>query len=133
MGSDLGFTSQIEMRTDVARVALSGELDMATAPLLEEWLAPLEADGAAVIMLDLRDVMFIDSSGLGVLLQASRRAQTNGHRFLVVGSSPAARHLFELTGTQFLTDDRAAGVLHRFAGNHRKQDLKPDSDRGPSG
>ena len=133
MRSTPGFTSEIELRNDIARVALSGDLDVGTAPLLEEWLAPLEADGAAVIMLDLRDLMFIDSAGLGVLLQARRRAEANGHQLLVVGSSPRARRLFELTGTQFLIDEQAVGVLHRFAGNHRKHDRKPDSDGGPSG
>ena len=133
MGFAPAFTSQVEWRNDIALVALSGELDMATAPLLEGCLAPVEADGPASIMVDLRDLMFIDSTGLGVLLRARGRAEANGHRLLVVGASPTARRLFELTGTQFLIDQQAVGVIHRFARNRPGQDLMLDSDGGPSG
>lgn len=133
MASEPAFTAQIESRNGVARVALRGELDTATAPLLEESLAPLESNGFTSIMLDLRDLKFLDSSGLRVLLAASERAETNGHRLLLVGATPGARRLFELTGTQFLIDGQAVGVLHRFAGNRRERNRHPGSDRDPRG
>lgn len=133
MGSAPAFTSQVEWRDSVALVALSGDLDLATAPLLEGCLGPVEADGPASIMVDLRDLMFIDSTGLGVLLRARARAEMNGHQLLVVGASPAARRLFELTGTQFLVDQEAVGVIHRFARNRPGRELMLDSDGGPSG
>lgn len=133
MVSEPAFTAQIESRNGVARVALRGELDTATAPLLEESLAPLESNGFTSIMLDLRDLKFLGSSGLRVLLAASERAETNGHRLLLVGATPGARRLFELTGTQFLIDEQAVGVLHRFAGNRRERNRHPGSDRDPRG
>ena len=43
----------------VATVALSGDLDMATAPILTESLAPFEGNGVSTIVLDLRDLRFI--------------------------------------------------------------------------
>jgi anti-sigma B factor antagonist len=131
MVSAPAFTSQVEWRNDIALVALSGELDLATAPLLEGCLAPVEADGPVSIMVDLGDLIFIDSTGLGVLLRARGRAETNGRQLLVVGASPAARRLFELTGTQFLIDQQAVGVLHQFARNRPGRGPKHDSDRGP--
>lgn len=133
MASEPAFTAQIELRNAVARVALRGELDRATAPLLEESLAPLESNGFTSIMIDLRDLKFIDSSGLRALLAASQRAETNGHRLLLVGATPGARRLFELTGTQFLIDGQATGVIHRFAGSRRDRNRHPGSDRSSGG
>ena len=133
MGSAPAFSSQIEWRDTVALVALSGELDLATAPLLEECLAPVEADGPTSLVVDLRDLMFMDSTALHVLLRARGRAETNGHQLLVVGANPAARRLFELTDTQFLIDQQAVGVLHRFARNRPGRALNLESERGPSG
>lgn len=96
--------TRVERRGGVAVMALSGELDMATAPILRENLARVEDSGAVSIMLDLSEVTFIDSSGLKEFLEARSRAQDNGHRLLMSGASPAAQRLFELTGTRFLLE-----------------------------
>lgn len=98
--------TRVEGRDGVAVIALSGELDMATAPILRENLARVEDSGAGTIALDLREVTFIDSSGLEEFLEARGRAQDNGHRLLVSGASPAAQRLFELTGTRFLLHEQ---------------------------
>lgn len=125
MGSEPAFAAEIESRNGVIWVGLSGELDMSTAPILTERLAPLAADGVASIMLDIRDLRFIDCSGLRVLLKASQRAETNGHRILVVGATRAARRLFELTGTQFLIGEQDAGsAIHPFARNNGHRTLR---------
>ena len=119
MGPEPDFAAEIESRNGVTKVALSGELDMSAASILTKSLAPIEASEVASIMLDIRDLRFIDSSGLRVLLEASQRAETNGHRILVVGATRAARRLFELTGTQFLIGEQDAGsAIHRFARNN---------------
>jgi len=99
------FGTRVEERDGIAVMALSGELDMASAPILREDLAEVEASGVPAIMLDLREVTFIDSTGLHEFLQARSRAQDNGHRLLMTGASPAAQRLFELTGTRFLLDE----------------------------
>lgn len=115
MGFAPQFTARIESRNGVARIALEGELDMATVPVLSDHLARFEADGVAGIMLDLRDLTFVDCSGLRTFLEARERSQANGHRFILVGASPSARRLFELTGAQFLLDEQdAATLLDRF-------------------
>jgi anti-sigma B factor antagonist len=112
----MGFQPFFEVRSQeqdgVATIALSGELDMATAPILSEDLAPFEGNGASTIVLDLRDLTFIDSTGLHALVEARSRAVSFGDRLLLSGASPAARRLMELTGTLFLLDD-AEG----FSGN----------------
>jgi anti-sigma B factor antagonist len=106
MNSQPLFGTRVEGRDGVAVMAFSGELDVATAPILRENLARVEARGATTIMLDLREVTFIDSSGLKEFLEARSRAKDNGHRLLMSGASPAAQRLFELTGTQFLIDEQ---------------------------
>ena len=118
MGSEPQFTAQINSRNGVASIALRGELDQATVSDLEGHLAPFESDGVSAIMLDLRELTFIDSVALHSLVRARERAQTNGQQLILVGARPTARRLFELTSTEYLLDDReTVGVLNRFVGS----------------
>ena len=115
----------VESRNGVARLALNGELDMASAQQLSEWIEWAEHDGAATIMLDLRGLSFIDSSGLRALIQAHDRANSNGHQLLLVAATEAARRLFEMTGTKHLLDEReAVSTLEQF--------VRPSGNRSPS-
>lgn len=116
MGTGRSFTTRIDERNGVTRLALCGELDLAAAPTLVEELTALEREGVRAIMLDLRELTFIDSSGLHAIVQAYRRSQLNRHQLLLVGANPHARRLFELTGTEFLLDAKGTSrVLGRFA------------------
>jgi len=111
-------TTRIETRNGVTSVALAGELDMATVSILNQELATLERDGSRAIVLDIRDLGFIDSSGLHALVRAHQRAEHDGHRLLLVGANTFARRLCEMTGTQFLLDAKGtADVLGRFTGD----------------
>lgn len=79
-------------------LAVSGEVDLASSPALEEALQ--EADGAesSVVVLDLREVEFMDSAGLAVVVKAHQRARRAGKRFGLVNRSPQVRRLLSLTG-----------------------------------
>ena len=79
------------------RIALSGELDIANAERLETELASIEAESPATLVLDLRQVEFMDSTGLRTVLAASERARTNGRRMVVVRGSAAVDRLFDIT------------------------------------
>jgi anti-anti-sigma factor len=101
----------------VARIAVTGELDMTTVPILPEELTRIEQDSVSAIMLDLRDVSFIDSTGLRAFLQAHGRAKMSGHRLILIGASPSARRLFAVTRTEFLLDEQEpASTLGEFTG-----------------
>ena len=65
-------------------VALSGELDLVSAPELERFLRDLEP-AEDVVALDLTGLWFIDSSGLRVLLAENERGQMDGYRLVLVG------------------------------------------------
>ena len=117
MGPTSHFRTELDSNNGVVRVALSGELDLASAPILEEALDAVVSDGFAGVMVDLRELTFIDSSGLHALLRARTGADTSGKGLILVGAPDAAQRLFELTGTQFLlADPKAVEILDRFAG-----------------
>ena len=99
------FTARIEPGRSATTIAVSGELDMATAPILEEQLVRAESDGTTALLIDLRELTFMDSTGLHAFLAARNRAETNGRQLLLIGANPPVRRMFELTGQGFLLDD----------------------------
>jgi anti-sigma B factor antagonist len=75
-------------------VTLAGEVDLSTAPALRERLASLIDGGASSIVVDLRQVSFMDSTGLGVLMGAHLRVRERaGELRLVAGEGPVLRVL----------------------------------------
>lgn len=83
----------------VIRLALGGELDIATAPTAERELLHAERDGNGVIVLDLRHLTFMDSTGLRLVLSAHARLHEAGARLVVCPGPEAVRRVFELTRT----------------------------------
>lgn len=78
---------------NAAWVRVTGELDLATAPQLEQTLQQADLR-APRIVLDLRQLTFMDSSGVHVIVEASRRARQAGHRLVLVrGPLPVDRVL----------------------------------------
>jgi anti-anti-sigma factor len=78
-------------------VALVGELDIASAPRFEEGLTAAEEDAPAVLLLDLRGVDFIDSTGLRAVIAADERARAAGRRFVIVSGTAAVERVFSVT------------------------------------
>jgi anti-anti-sigma factor len=76
-----------------------GELDMATTPELERAVLPALGNGRWVV-LDLRSLEFIDSSGLRALLSAHRATETGGGQFTVVRAAPGStvHRVLEIAG-----------------------------------
>ena len=92
--------------TGAVGVRLTGELDLASARLLERALREAEAERGDVV-LDLRDLTFLDCSGVRVILGAAQRARRAGHRLTVVPGPAHVTKVFTLTGT--------AGAIDGFA------------------
>jgi anti-sigma B factor antagonist len=87
-----------EDRTDGAQVLeLSGELDAASAPALRERLAEVATRSGGPLVIDLTSLMFIDSTGLSVLLNARRRLTRRGRDFGVVCPTGHVRRILEVT------------------------------------
>ena len=86
-------------------VLLSGELDIAAAPQLRECLQALLPKA---VTLDFTDVTFMDSTGIGVLVAAQKRAEEAGGCLLVRGVQPAPMKALRVTGVADLLDAEPA-------------------------
>jgi anti-anti-sigma factor len=88
----------------VVRVRASGEADLSTRDVLDARLRELWDCGWEDVVVDLREVTFMDSSGVHVLLAHHRHAAEHGHRFSVIDGSDAVRRVLELTGVDRVLD-----------------------------
>jgi anti-sigma B factor antagonist len=79
-------------------IEVRGELDLASSPGLEQELERGAAAKAEVVIVDLRELEFMDSTGLSVLVRAHQRANENGQRFGVVRGPQQVQRLLSLTG-----------------------------------
>ena len=93
--------ASLSLQTSIAGraavIALSGELDLAGAAALEQELARLEAESPSAVVLDLRGVGFMDSSGLRLIAVSTQRAQELGRRLALVPGSEQVMRVFEIT------------------------------------
>lgn len=79
-------------------VAITGELDLYTAPKLRERLDELILSGRAVVVIDLEKLDFMDSSGINVLVGSLKRLRASGGELRLVCTQPRLLKLFEITG-----------------------------------
>jgi anti-sigma B factor antagonist len=83
---------------DTHVVAVSGEIDLFTAPEFKQRMsAPIDA-GRSTLIVDLSATTFIDSSSLGVLIGAHRRLKLRGGSLVVVCENEAIAKTFKITG-----------------------------------
>jgi anti-anti-sigma factor len=92
------FAIHVERDHREAHVRLVGELDIATTPSAEAEVKRLEQDGAPVIVLDLRGLTFMDSTGLRLLVAADARARETGHQLTIIRGPEAVHRVLEITG-----------------------------------
>jgi anti-sigma B factor antagonist len=79
---------------DVTVLRCAGEIDIATVSLLRDRIAQVQVDGRARLVLDLDEVTFMDSLGLGALIGAHKRARVfQGTLVIVCTSRPVLRIL----------------------------------------
>jgi anti-sigma B factor antagonist len=88
------------LKSDVTIIAVSGELDLASADRLDKAIRDAEESATGWIVIDLDGLSFMDSTCLGVLLQARRRASENGNRLRFIPSRhEQVTRLLSLTDT----------------------------------
>jgi anti-sigma B factor antagonist len=93
------FRCELEPERERVRVRPIGEIDLATAPVVQEHLTELTAAGFKHVTLDLGAVRFLDSSGLRMILEWDARSRADGFSFALIAGPPAVQRLFELTNT----------------------------------
>ena len=87
-----------ECEGDVCVLKLEGEVDVYTAPRLKETLVADLESGHVNIIVDLENVAFIDSSGLGVLVGGLRRAKERSGTVRLVCTRENILKIFRITG-----------------------------------
>jgi anti-sigma B factor antagonist len=93
-----GLKVQARNGGDDVVVSVQGDVDLATAPELEAALARALEGPAARLVVDLRGVEFLDSSGLSLLVRQDRAARGMARRLIVIKGPPQVHHVFEVTG-----------------------------------
>jgi anti-anti-sigma factor len=91
------FEVSCEETPEHARLALRGELDMSSAPLLTRELEAVESHHPKEILLDLADLSFMDVTGLRTILDAARRARRVDSSVVIANPLPHIVRLLELT------------------------------------
>jgi anti-sigma B factor antagonist len=91
------FEVTIEEHAGAVYARLRGELDISTAPRLEESLQRAEADGPALLVLDLSTLDFMDSTGLRMLISADSRAREAGRRLVLIQGNEMVQRVLRLT------------------------------------
>lgn len=91
----LDLTTETEGTT--VRLALSGELDIAGAARVEQELDRIERELPATIVLDLRELLFMDSTGLRVIVAADGRAREQARRLVIIRGTDTVQRIIEMT------------------------------------
>jgi anti-sigma B factor antagonist len=78
-------------------VALRGELDLASAPRLQNTVEGSDTDDARLVVLDMENLEFIDSTGLRIVLAAHTRARERGQELALTRIGPQVQRLLTIT------------------------------------
>ena len=81
----------------LVRMQLQGELDLSTVAKVEEELKRAESGSPALLVIDLRELTFLDSTGLRLVINADQRARDEGRRLAVVRGPESVQRVFSIT------------------------------------
>jgi anti-sigma B factor antagonist len=92
---------KLKVETTVAAgrtaVRVQGEVDLRTAPYLREQLLASVRRSTGTVRIDLSEVPYMDSSGVGTMVYVKRETERAGRRIVLVGLQPRVRSVFEIT------------------------------------
>jgi len=101
--ADLPFDVKVSRSGEATVLVFDGDLDLIAVPVADEALERAQRETRTVV-LDLRSLRFMDSSGLRVVLSAQRRASQDGTRLLVAPGTAGVRRVFDLSGVGALIE-----------------------------
>jgi anti-anti-sigma factor len=98
MSTSGNFTVDATSDARATVLTVAGELDLASSPALEEELKRAYDAPTELVIVDLRGLEFMDSTGLNLLVKAHQQAEESGRRFALVRGSAQVQRLLSLTG-----------------------------------
>jgi anti-sigma B factor antagonist len=93
----LNFDLETETNGSSALVRIRGDLDLQVVDQVSEALTRIESDEPELLVIDLRRLTFMDSTGMGVIAAAHIRARDAGRRFAIVRPPAGVRQAFDRT------------------------------------
>jgi anti-sigma B factor antagonist len=94
----MSLTLHVERRANgTLCLAVAGEIDLSTAPALEEAAGKLLDERPGILLIDFAGVPFCDSSGIGVLVRLYNRATVIGTRLVLRRPTPNVRGILDMT------------------------------------
>lgn len=94
---EIRLETQIRAESHLAFIDVSGEIDLYTAPQFKRALADTIDDGHRHIVVNLKQVSYMDSSGFGTLLGATKRVRPEGGSVNLVGCNDAIHRMLRIT------------------------------------
>jgi anti-sigma B factor antagonist len=92
------FRIEVDRAREVVRVCPIGELDLSTVEELRAQLEELKTASFSCMILDLRATTFLDSTGLGLVIEAHTTSADDGYEFAIFAGPPEVQRTFEVTG-----------------------------------
>ncbi|WP_409303962.1 anti-sigma factor antagonist [Peribacillus sp. SCS-155] len=100
----MNITIDVKDINSTVEVQVKGEIDAYTAPKLRESLFPLSEQEGVSMVVDLSEVNYMDSTGLGVFVGLFKSVRAHDGQFKLVGLSERLRRLFDITGLADIID-----------------------------
>lgn len=94
----------LKEENDLVIAYISGEIDAFTAPILREKLSAVNLKEGLQAELNMTDVSYMDSTGLGVIVAFFKNVNANKGHVKLTGLSPRLKRLFDITGLGEIMD-----------------------------
>jgi anti-sigma B factor antagonist len=103
-----------EITADECIIYLCGELDLSVAPILRAEMEPIVAQTQRALTLNLKDLQYIDSTGIGIMITMLKDREALKAPFSVKETPDKIRKLFDITGvTQFFIASTEKASIER--------------------
>ena len=89
---------QVRQEGEAEVIEVAGELDLASGPQLEAELGKVSPSETRLVVVDLRRLEFMDSTGLSIIVRAHQRLAEAGCELCLAKGSPQVQRLLDLTG-----------------------------------
>jgi anti-sigma B factor antagonist len=94
----MDFDVETSHRDGASVLTLRGEIDVYTAPQLRQSIVDLVEEGSVRLVVDMRAVEFLDSTGLGVLVEGLKRVKSKDGSLSIVATQDKILKIFDITG-----------------------------------